>query len=153
MHQGKFKPKNPKKYQGNIDEIYYRSSWELSVMFWCDTNSAVTAWSSEEIVVPYLCPSDDRVHRYFIDFRISINNQESETTYLIELKPSVYTKPPKQKSNSKRDRRRYITEVLTFVRNQAKWKAATEYAKKHDASFQVWTEETLSQIGIKILGK
>ena len=153
MHQGKFKPKNIQKYQGNSEEIYYRSSWELAVMFWCDTNSAVTKWSSEEIVVPYLCPSDNKTHRYFIDFRITITSSAIEQTYLVELKPQKYTEAPSQKSKNKKDRRKYITEVLTFVKNQAKWKAADGYAKKHGATFQVWTEDTLEQLGIKVLGK
>ena len=154
MHQGKFKPKNVQKYQGNHEEIYYRSSWELAVMFWCDTNSKVTKWSSEEIVVPYLCPSDNKIHRYFIDFRITITAQSvNEQTYLIELKPKKYTEQPKQRSKNKRDRRKYITEVLTFVRNQAKWEAATLYANKNKATFQVWTEDTLEQLGIRVLGK
>jgi hypothetical protein len=150
MYQGKFKPKYPQKYIGVVDEIYYRSSWELSIMLWCDSNKNVTKWSSEEIVVPYLCPTDNKVRRYFIDFRITIND---EKTYLVELKPRKYTMPPEQKSKDKRKRKRYITEVLEYVKNQAKWNAADAYAKKCGASFQVWTEDTLEQLGIKIIGK
>lgn len=160
MHQGKFKPKNVQKYQGNHEEIYYRSSWELAVMFWCDTNSRVTKWSSEEIVVPYLCPSDNKTHQYFIDFRITITSTSAgcersieEETYLVELKPHKYTEVPLQRSKNKRDRRKYIAEVITFVKNQAKWKAADSYARTHGSTFQVWTEDTLKQLGIKVLGK
>lgn len=150
MYQGKFKPKNANKYQGNIDAIYYRSSWELAIMLWCDTNSNILNWSSEELVIPYLCPTDGRTHRYFVDFKITFSNKQ---TYLIELKPKKQTVPPEQKSTKKRDRKQYITEVLTYVKNQAKWKAAHEYAANRGATFQVWTEDTLSQLGIKILGK
>lgn len=150
MYQGKFKTKNINKYLGNPDEIYYRSSWELSVMLWCDSNPNITHWSSEELVIPYLCPTDNRTHRYFVDFRITFNNK---TTYLIELKPKKYTVPPEQKSTKKTARKQYITEVLNYVKNQAKWKAASEFAKKQGATFQVWTEDTLAQLGIKTLGK
>ena len=150
MYQGNFKPKNTSKYEGNTESIYYRSSWELSIMLWCDTNSNVTQWSSEELVVPYLCPTDGRTHRYFVDFKITFNNKQ---TYLVELKPKKQTVAPEQKSTKKRDRKQYITEVLTYVKNQAKWKAADAYAKKHGAQFQIWTEDTLAQLGIKILGK
>ena len=119
-------------------------------MLWCDSNSNIVQWSSEELVIPYLCPTDGRVHRYFIDFKITFNNQR---TYLVEVKPKKQTVPPEQKSTKKRDRKQYITEVLTYVKNQAKWKAANDYASKNNAQFQVWTEDTLSQLGIKILGK
>jgi hypothetical protein len=150
MYQGKFKLKNISKYRGDPESVYYRSSWELSIMLWCDSNSNITQWSSEELVIPYLCPTDGRVHRYFVDFKITFNNQK---TYLIELKPKKQTIPPEQKSTKKRDRKQYITEVLTYVKNQAKWKAANEYAKKTNSQFQVWTEDTLALLGIKILGK
>lgn len=149
MYQGKFKLKNVKKYLGNPDDIYYRSSWELSVMLWCDSNPNITKWSSEETVIPYLCPTDNQIHRYFVDFAITFNDK---ITYLIELKPKKYTIPPKQKSTKRRDRKHYITEVLNFVKNQAKWKAATDFATTKNAIFQVWTEDTLEQLGIKTLG-
>lgn len=150
MYQGKFKPKNISKYKGDSDAIYYRSSWELAVMLWCDSNTNITEWSSEELVIPYLCPTDGRVHRYFIDFKITFNDDK---TYFIELKPKKHTVPPHQKSKNKRHRKEYITEVLHYVKNQAKWKAADGAAKKSGATFQVWTEDTLEQLGIKILGK
>jgi len=150
MYQGKFKAKNKKKYSGNIDEIYYRSSWELSIMLWCDSNQNIIKWSSEELVIPYLCPTDNRIHRYFVDFRITFSDNK---TYLVELKPKKYTTPPKQKTQQKRHRKTYITEVLTFVKNQAKWKAAEAYATGVGEVFQVWTEDTLKQLGIKVLSK
>ncbi len=74
-------------------------------------------------------------------------------TYIIELKPKKYTIPPEQKSTKKKARKQYITEVLNYVKNQAKWKAASEFSKKQGAIFQVWTEDTLAQLGIKTLGK
>ena len=150
MYQGKFKVKNVKKYQGNIDEVYYRSSWELSVMLWCDNNPNITQWSSEELCIPYLCPTDNKMHRYFVDFRIRFNDKH---TYIIELKPKKQTIAPEQKSLNKRHRKQYLTEVLNFVKNQAKWKAAEQFATKRGELFQVWTEETLKQLNIKILGK
>lgn len=147
MYQGKFKPKNPSKYKGNFTNIIYRSSWELSVMMWCDNNSNVVQWSSEELVIPYLCPTDNSYHRYFVDFVITLSNKK---TYWIELKPEKYTQPPEK---SKKVTKRFITETLQYVKNQAKWKTAHEHANKQNATFQVWTENTLKSLGIKILGK
>jgi hypothetical protein len=147
MYQGKFKPKNSSKYRGDFTNIIYRSSWELSVMMWCDNNSNVIKWSSEELVIPYLCPTDNSYHRYFVDFVICLGNNK---TYWIELKPEKYTQPPVK---PKRTNKRFITETLQYVKNQAKWKTAQEYANKQNAIFQVWTENTLKSLGIKILTK
>ena len=64
----KFIPKNKEKYKGNIDTIIVRSSWEKEVMIWLDTHSKVKSWVSEELVIPYISPVDNRRHRYFPDF-------------------------------------------------------------------------------------
>ena len=69
-YKGKFKPKNPTKYQGDIKEIVYRSSWELKMMKYCDTTKSIIEWGSEELVIPYVSPWDGRYHRYFPDFYI-----------------------------------------------------------------------------------
>ena len=53
-YKGLFKPKNPSKYKGNINEIVYRSSWEKKMMIYCDTTKSVVEWGSEELVIPYV---------------------------------------------------------------------------------------------------
>lgn len=119
-------------------------------MFWCDTNPDVISWSSEEVVIPYLCPTDNSWHRYFIDFHITMRDGRQ---FWIELKPEKYTKAPtKPKKSSKSAQKRHITEVYQYVKNVAKWKAAAEIAAKSDATFQVWTENSLAALGIKIIG-
>lgn len=147
MYQGNFKLKNPSKYRGNYNNITFRSSWELAVMLWCDSNPAITEWSSEELVIPYLCPTDNSYHRYFVDFMIKFGDNK---TYWVELKPEKYTQPP---IKPKKATKKFITETLQYVKNQAKWTSATKYASQHNAVFQVWTENTLKKLGIKILGK
>jgi hypothetical protein len=150
MHQGQFKLKNAHKYLGDPTNIHYRSSWEFSVMMWCDTNPSVCKWSSEELVIPYLCPTDNQWHRYFIDFTITLNDGR---TFWIELKPEKYTRPPESKGSTKSAKKRYITEVYQYVKNQAKWKTASAAANKQGVEFQIWTENSLKTLGIKILGK
>jgi hypothetical protein len=149
MYKGKFKLKNPKKYKGNVDNIIYRSSWEFSVMMWCDSNPQITEWSSEELIIPYLCPTDNSWHRYFLDFVIKF---ASGKVYWIELKPEKYTKIPESRTK-KRMSKTYIKEVFQYTKNQAKWKTANIHAEKSGAIFQIWTETTLKSLGIKILGK
>ena len=146
-YSGTFFPTNTSKYEGDPTQIYYRSSWELSVMLWCDTNPSVISWSSETVVVPYLCPTDKKVHRYFIDFKIKKSNGH---VYLIEVKPRSQAKPPKPKQ---RKTKKYLNEVMTYAKNKAKWKAANEFALDRGWTFKVWTEDSLKELGIPILGK
>ena len=110
-------------------------------MLYLDENSSVVEWSTEEIVIPYLSPVDNKLHRYFPDFFVRLRNKQGliEST-IIEVKPASQTKPPKPQ---KRATRRYITEVMTWGVNEAKWKAADEYCKDRGWKFVVVTEKDL----------
>ena len=137
-HKGKFQPRNPSKYLGDPSTIVYRSSWELKFMIWLDGHSSVLGWSSEELVIPYLSPIDNRVHRYFPDFVVKKKTPEGRTeTVVIEIKPKKETSPPKviNKPN-----KRYITEVMKWGINSAKWKACDNYCKDRGYKFQILTE-------------
>lgn len=110
-------------------------------MIWADKSPAILEWNSEEVVVPYRCGTDNRIHRYFLDFWVKVKTNSGEIkTYLVEIKPEAQTKPPKQ---PKRQTRRYLAEVNTFIKNQSKWKYATEYAKDRGMEFMVLTEKHL----------
>ena len=65
-YKGKFVPKNSHKYKGNVNNIIWRSTWERSLMKFLDINPDVIQWSSEETVIPYISPVDNKMHRYFI---------------------------------------------------------------------------------------
>jgi phage/plasmid-associated DNA primase len=139
--QGLFKPQNPKKYIGDPTNIVYRSGWEKRVMDWCDTNSNIKKWCSEEIVIPYKSPVDNRWHRYFVDFYVEAVRSDGQTVkMLLEVKPKAQTMEPVPK---KRKTKGYITEVVTYGVNQAKWKAAEEYCKDKGWEFMLITEEQL----------
>lgn len=140
-HKRKFTPLNPKKYSGDPTNIIMRSSWETRFALWCDQNPAVIKWNSEETVVPYLCPTDNRIHRYFIDFRIQVRDKNNVVkTYLVEIKPQKQTVPPEVPS---RKTKRFLVEAATYVKNQAKWQAADQYAKDRGWEFIVLTEHHL----------
>lgn len=143
-YSGRYKVKNISKYQGDPDKVTYRSSWEKACFVWCDQNPNVKKWSSEEVVVPYKWDIDKRMHRYFVDLKITFTNGK---TILVEIKPQKETAPPKRPDKS----RRYIGEAMTYVKNMNKWEAADSYAKDRGWEFQVWTEETLYEM--KILKK
>jgi hypothetical protein len=140
-YSGKFSPKNTNKYLGDPTNIWYRSLWERRVMVYLDENSTVIEWSNEEIVIPYLSPVDNRVHRYFPDFFVRLRNKLGliEST-IIEVKPAIQARPPK---TQKKVTRRYITEVMTWGVNEAKWKAADAYCKDRGWKFVVVTEKDL----------
>ena len=140
-YSGLFRPKNPKKYVGDPNNIVYRSSWECRVMDWLDRNRDIISWASEELIVPYISPIDNRVHRYFPDFLVKVRNKEGQLkTLMIEVKPKKQTQPPIQQ---RRVTKQYITEVTTWGVNQAKWKAAEEYCLDRGWQFKIMTEEHL----------
>ena len=143
-YKGRYKIKNPKKYKGNPNKVIFRSLWERQAFRFCDDNDAILEWSSEEIIVPYKCKTDNRIHRYFPDVYIKTEKGE----YLIEIKPKKETVPPKERS---RKTKRYIKEVMTYMKNTSKWEAAEEYCADRGMVFTIWTEDVMKSIGIKLL--
>ena len=139
--QGFFSPKFPKKYIGDPTNIVFRSGWERRVMQSLDENTNVLRWASEEIIVPYISPIDNRPHRYFVDFYVEARAIDgSVKKMLLEVKPAAQTQPPK---SPKRRTKRYISEVMTYGVNEAKWKAAEEYCKDKGWEFRIITEAEL----------
>ena len=138
--QGRYKPIHPEKFKGDINNIIYRSSWELSFLSKLDSDPDVLAVSSEEVIIPYRDPVDGRVRRYFVDFwvRKKINGEIREA--LIEIKPYNQTQPPVKGKKSKKT---MINEAFTYSLNQAKWEAARKYCKKKGWDFLVLTEREL----------
>jgi hypothetical protein len=144
MVKGFFKPKNPKKYKGDPTNIVYRSSWELKLMMFLDNHQDILKWGSEEIIIPYRSPIDNRIHRYFVDFIVTkINKDGKQETILIEVKPSKQTKEPVR---PKKVSKKFITEVKDWGVNTAKWKAAEEFCKDRGWQFKIFTEY---ELGIK----
>ena len=141
-YKGKYKIKNPNKYLGNPTNIIYRSLMERRFMEWCDSNDKCYKWSSEEVVIPYISPIDNKKHRYFPDFLI----QTPKGWFLIEVKPLTQSRPPKKlvvENLELKKKRRYIKSVQTWLVNEAKWKAATKVCEKKGWSFQILTEKQL----------
>ena len=144
-YKGKWRPKNREKYEGDPTRITYRSLWERQAFKWCDQNPKIKSWSSESVVVPYRLMTDGKMHRYFVDLKITFTNGK---TVLVEIKPKKQTKPPKKPT---RKTRRHLKEVRTYAMNISKWSFAEEYAKDRGWEFQVWTEDTLKDLGIKLI--
>ena len=140
-HQGKFHPRNPKKYKGDFNNIVYRSSWELKFMRYCDRNESILEWGSEEFFIPYFDPTTNKVRRYFPDFIVKIKESSNIIkTYVIEVKPKRQTLPPKV---GKQKKKTLINEAITYEKNVAKWKAAKEWCDDRRINFKIITEEEL----------
>ena len=124
-YSGKYKPTNIEKYKGDHRNIIYRSLWERKFMVYCDTNEKILEWGSEELVIPYKSPLDNKWHRYFPDFFIKyVDNQGNIRRSVIEIKPKRFCEAPKVQS---RKTKKYIYEVTEYAKNQAKWEAAKEF--------------------------
>ena len=140
-YKGKYKPSNTRKYKGDPTKVIYRSLWERKFMVYCDTNENVLEWGSEEIALPYISPHDSRVHRYFPDFYIKVQENTGKIKrYLIEVKPLKQTVKPKK---PKRQTKGYIREAYEYAKNQAKWKMAREFCADRQWEFKVVTEKEL----------
>jgi hypothetical protein len=139
-YKGWFRPKNPKKYKGDAANVVYRSNWELRVMKHFDEDPNILWWASEELVIPYRSPIDQRMHRYFPDFIARVRQKTGkEKTIVIEIKPEKQTKKPIQK----RQTRRFLEEAATYAINQEKWRAADIFCQKEGWDFMVLTEKDL----------
>ncbi len=142
MATGKFKQglytlKNPDKYIGDPNKVVYRSSWELNLHGFFDNNTNVIQWGSEIVCIPYIKPTDGRIHRYYPDYFVEYVTPSGELIKeLIELKPNSQTKM----SRSKNVRHR-LYENLTFAVNSAKWAAAEDWCKLNNIKWRIVTEQ------------
>ena len=140
-YKGRYRPNNPLKYKGDYKNIIYRSLWELKFMKYCDSNQNILEWGSEEFFLPYRSPLDNRVHRYFPDFYIKVRENTGKIKkMIIEVKPLRQCMEPKRQ---KKKTRGYIYEVREYAKNQAKWKAATEYCLDRGLEIKILTETEL----------
>ena len=144
-YSGRYTVKNKKKYEGDHSRVIFRSLWERHVFRWIDENKDIKSWSSEEVVIPYRCATDNRVHRYFMDVKMTTSDNQ---VHLIEIKPKIQTKKP---DRTRRKTKKFLKEAITYIKNESKWKAADEYAKDRGWKFHIWTEDTLKKLGIKLL--
>ena len=79
------------------------------------------------------CP---RCRIFSIDFFVEFKNGAK---FLVEIKPYSQTKKPILRKNPTR----YKDELITYYINQAKWKAAKDFAEKRNMKFIVLTEREL----------
>lgn len=115
--------KNPRKYTG-VRPITMRSSWESKfVLQYLDINDAILEWKSE-VPIPYICGTDGRRHRYFVDFWVRAKKTDGSVgEMLIEIKPYNQTLEPQK---PKRVTKGALNGLRNWVKNSSKWKATNQ---------------------------
>lgn len=141
-NQGKYRPRNPQKYGGDVSNIVYRSSYELKFMQYCDLTESVNSWKSEEFWIPYRSPLDGKTHRYFPDFFLKYRDKDGKMRNLVvEVKPAKDLKEPQ--TNPSRRTKSWAYSVKMWAINQAKFEAAKEWCADHNYEFRIFTEKEL----------
>ena len=148
--KGFYRPRHPEKYvPGNAakhkqgaaqNQIVFRSSWELDFCKFLDNNTRVLRWSSEPFSIPYVKPTDKRVHSYYPDFWFEYVDKNGEIIQeVIEIKPSTQTVQPTVVGKSHKQQ---LYESITWAINVAKWEAATQFCAKYNMKFRIINENT-----------
>lgn len=137
--KGRYLPKFPEKYVGDVTNVTFRSKWEKRFMEFCDNNLNILKWGSEEIKIPYLKPTTKKIHNYIPDFFIQYKNSKGELVKeIIEIKPKKEVALTKKSSTY---------DKVAIVINMAKWEAAQQFCKAHGLVFRVLTEDSLFRTG------
>ncbi len=139
--QGKYKVQNPEKYVGTRAPTY-RSSWEFVFCKMLDEHSGVQSWASESIQIPYRDPFTGKATIYVPDFFVVyVDKNKKKHAELIEVKPLNQTKLESVGKS------RYNQEQ--YVKNMAKWEAATAWCKQKGIKFRIVNEGDIFHQGNK----
>lgn len=145
FRQGLFVSANPHKYLGDASNIVYRSSWELRVFKFLDTNQYILGWVSEPFGIPYMKPvilNGKQIFKkatYYPDVYVEfVDENGNERHQMVEIKPQKQTR----KSRSKKTLVK-LQENQIFAVNQAKWTAAMQWCNAHGIEFIIATEKSI----------
>jgi hypothetical protein len=135
FRQGIYRPLNKEKCLNKASSpVVFRSNLEARLFKILDMNPSVVKWSSEQTIIPYINPIKSKqsgkqeISRYFVDAYMELKIDDSIKKYIVEIKPESQTKKPEASNRKKQSTILY--ENTMYAMNVAKWKAATEYAKK-----------------------
>lgn len=153
--KGLYKPKNPEKYVGALDDCMYMSSWELKFMIYCDNRSEILKWGSECFHIPYVMERKDPKsgaikksnHKYWPDFYMEVIDPSSESgvkKFVIEVKPFKETiQPVAPKRFSTKAMKNFEYAIISYQKNMYKWSKAKEFCDMRGMEFKIITEKEL----------
>jgi len=100
------------------------------------------------VIIKYVSPIDQKVHRYYTDFAVKYTNKNNEIRRsIIEVKPEKQSHKPKiSYTKSGKPTRRYMKEHYTWKVNEAKWAYAEQWCKANGYTFEVWNEKDIDKI-------
>ena len=110
-------------------------------MNYCDDNEAIKKWQSEEKCIWYWDPIQKKNRRYFPDFIIEYERKDGITIQeMVEIKPyrQVFGPPETPKRRTKA----WAQQCMTYVVNQANWKAARKYCEDKGMNFRIIRKRT-----------
>ena len=139
--QGRFEMKNPDKYVGTKTPLA-RSSWEFVFMRMLDEHQGVEKWASESVQIPYRDPLNGRQTIYVPDFFIMYNDKNGKKhAEVVEVKPIGQTLREKVGKS--------LYNQEQYVKNLAKWEAATAWCRQKGIKFRVVNEDDIFHQGKK----
>ena len=139
--QGRFEMKNPGKYVGTKTPLA-RSSWEFVFMRMLDEHQGVEKWASESIKIPYRDPLTGKYTIYVPDFFITyVDKNGAKHAEVVEVKPASQTLLANVGKS--------VYNQQQYIKNMAKWEAATKWCKQQGIKFRVVNEEHIFHQGSK----
>jgi hypothetical protein len=139
--QGRFEMKNPSKYVGTKTPLA-RSSWEFVFMRMLDEHQGVEKWASESIQIPYRDPLTGKYTIDVPDFFITyVDKNGAKHAEVVEVKPASQTLLANVGKS--------VYNQQQYIKNMAKWEAATKWCKQQGIKFRVVNEEHIFHQGSK----
>ena len=133
--------KYPDKYIGKRTPLA-RSSWEFVFMRMLDEHPGVEKWASESIQIPYRDPLTGRQTIYVPDFFIMyLDKTQKKHAELVEVKPRSQTLREAVGKSAYNQQE--------YIKNLAKWEAATAWCKQQGIKFRVVNEDDIFHNGSK----
>jgi len=155
-YSGEYKPLNPDKYIGDINDIIWRSKWEYQFCYYCDNEDRILKWSSEpeqhKIKYDIMENQIYKTKTYIPDFWIQVKklNGEIEES-IIEIKPQKeIDEPIEPKNETLKSLQNYEYKLKTYIKNLNKWEAADKYCEKRNIKFWVLSEKYFENKQIKL---
>lgn len=111
----------------------YRSSWEFAFMNFCDNNPAIQQWASECVKILYRDPLTGKQTVYVPDFLVHyVDKNMKKHVELVEIKPVKQTLKDHVGKNPYNQ--------AQYVKNMAKWSAASDWCRNRGIKFRVVNE-------------
>lgn len=139
---------NEYKYIGDVANVIYRSSYELTMWRQLDMDDDVIYWCAEppQLKIKYFNPVKQRWSSYFPDAFCLKRINGKEVKCILEVKPKSKLKPPnKPKTNDLKKQESYQRRLGEHKVIDAKRKASIDFARQKGMEYVFITEDTVKK--------